>query len=250
MDIKKLTWLFLFFLIVSGGCTSVQHISRTDVSYQVMKPDPAVAPDAAVTAMVEPYKVQLDKVMNEVLGTIKVDLTKQKPESTLGNWVADVMLETLQQDGHQVDFSIVNYGGLRVPYLTAGPLTTGELFELSPFDNMIMIVDVPGSVLDTILQQIASLEGWPMSRGVRLVIKNKMLVSSQILNQPIDPTRIYKVATLDYVANGGDDMKSFVPLSRKQTGKILRDMLIADVKKATASGKEITSSIEGRIINN
>lgn len=250
MVIKKFTRLFLLFLIVIGSCTSVQHISKTDVSYQVMNTDPAVPPDDSVTAMVAPYKAQLDAEMNEVLGNVSVELTKQKPESTLGNWVADVMLETLQQDGQQVDFSIVNYGGLRVPYISAGPLTTGELFELSPFDNMIMIVDVPGLVLDTILQQIAATEGWPVSKGVKLVIKNKMLVSSQISNQPIDPKRIYKVATLDYVANGGDDMKSFIPLSRKQTGKVLRDMLIAYVKKTTASGKEITSSIEGRIINN
>ncbi len=250
MVIKKYIWFFLLLVVLSGGCKSVQHISRTDVTYQILKADPSVAPDETVTDMVAPYKAQLDAVMNEILGNVLTELTKQKPESTLGNWVADVMLEAVQKEGYEVDFSIINYGGLRVPYITAGPLTRGELFELSPFDNMIMVVDVPGIVLDTIFQQIAAAGGWPVSKSVKLVISNKMLLSSLIFDQPIDPKRVYKVATLDYVANGGDDMKSFIPLTRIQTGKILRDMLIENVMRATAAGKDITSSLEGRIINN
>ena len=159
------------------------------------------------------------------------------------NW-----LESLKDKEYQVDFAIVNYGGIRVPYITAGPLTRGEMYELSPFDNLVTIVDIPGATLDTIFQQIAATEGWPVSRGVKMVISNKMVVSSLVFEQPIEPSHVYKVATLDYVANGGDDMKSFIRLSRTQTGIVFREMLIAYVLKTTAAGKEITSSLEGRII--
>ena len=248
MAVMKYTWAFIFFVLLSGGCTSIQHISKADVTYQVIKSDPSVKPDEHITEMVAPYKVQLDAVMNEVLGNVATDLTKQRPESTLGNWVADVMLESLRKDGFDVDFTIVNYGGLRVPSITAGPLTRGELYELSPFDNMIMVLDIPGSVLDTIFQMIAAAEGWPVSKGVKMIISNKFLVSALVLDQPINPQRIYKVATLDYVANGGDDMKSLIPLSRRQTNRILRDMLIDNVMQARSAGRDITSSIEGRII--
>lgn len=248
MVIKKYTWFFLYILILSGGCKSVQHISHTDVTYRIIKTDSSVASDETINQIIAPYKVQLDAVMNEVLGNVTHDLTKQRPESTLGNWVADAMLESLKDKGYQVDFAIVNYGGLRVPYITAGPLTRGEMYELSPFDNLVTIVDIPGSTLDTIFQQIAATEGWPVSRGVKMVISNKLLVSSLVFEQPIDPSRVYKVATLDYVANGGDDMKSFIPLLRIQTGLVFRDMLISYVTKTTAAGKEITSSLEGRII--
>ena len=250
MVIKKITWVLFLFIALSSGCKSVQHISHTDVSYQEMKSDPAVTPDPTVTEMIEPYKVQLDSQMNEVVGNLKSDLTKQKPESTLGNWVADVMLESVRKEGYQADFSIINYGGLRVPSITAGPLTRGELFELSPFDNMVMVVDVPGKTLDTIFQLIASSDGWPVSKGVKMVISNKMVASSLVAGQPIDPVKIYKVATLDYVANGGDDMKPFIRLTRVQTSKILRDMLIDEALKNKAAGTDITSWIEGRIIKN
>jgi hypothetical protein len=115
---------------------------------------------------------------------------------------------------------------------------------------MIMVVDVPGKTLDTIFQLIAASDGWPVSKGVKLVISNKMVKSSLVAGQPIDPVKIYKVATLDYVANGGDDMKPFIRLTRVQTSKILRDMLIDEALKNKAAGTDITSWIEGRIINN
>lgn len=247
MVIKKYPAFFLFLILLSS-CKSIQHIGHTDVTYQIMKPDSSMVPDVTVTNMIAPYKVQLDTVMNEVIGNLENDLYKQKPESSLGNWVADVMLDAVKRDGYSADISVVNYGGLRVPSITAGPLTRGEIFELSPFDNMIMIVDIPGKILDTLFQRMASTGGWPVSRGVKMEISNKMLTSCLVLNQPVDTNKIYKVATLDYVANGGDDMKCLIPLTRVQTGKILRDMLIEDALRHKAANKSITSFVEGRII--
>lgn len=239
----------VLFILLLGGCTSIQHISKTDINYTVVKAESAPQGDAQVNAIIEPYKAQLDAVMNEVLGVLPIDLSKQKPESTLGNWVADAMLEHLVKEGYPVDLAIVNYGGLRVPYLTKGELTRGELFELSPFDNTIHVVDVPGAKLDSVFIMIAESDGWPVSKSVNLTIGNKKVLKAQIMNQPINPEKIYKVATLDYVANGGDNMKVFIPLSRVQTSFLLRDILIAYVKEATATGRSINPVLDGRIIN-
>ena len=98
--------------------------------------------------MIEPYKSTLDVQMNEVIGTVSQEMTKKKPESTLGNWYADAMIAGTKKEGYPVDFAISNYGGLRVPYISAGPLTRGEIYELCPFDNLLVIVDVPGDILD------------------------------------------------------------------------------------------------------
>ncbi len=239
----------VLFILLLGGCTSMQHISKTDVNYTVIKVESAPQGDEQVNAIIEPYKAQLDAVMNEVLGVLPMDLSKQKPESTLGNWVADAMVEHLVKEGYPVDLAIVNYGGLRVPYLTKGELTRGELFELSPFDNTIHVVNVPGAKLDSVFIMIAESDGWPVSKSVNLTIGNKKVVKAQVMNQPIDPGKIYKVATLDYVANGGDNMKVFIPLSRVQTSFLLRDILIANVKEATATGRSINPVLDGRIIN-
>ena len=238
--------LFLFLLILYG-CTTVNHISKTDVGYTVVNSN-AVSEDPQVTAMIAPYKVQLDAVMNEVLAVLPHELSKKRPESTLGNWVSDVIVESLRAQGYEVDFAVVNYGGLRVPYLTAGPLTRGELFELSPFDNTLMIVEVPGHKLDSFFLLTAQSDGWPVSKEVRMVIGNKKLISAHVGGMPLDASKTYKMATIDYVANGGDNMKVLIPLSRKETNLLFRDVLIDYTKKATADGRQISPVMDGRVI--
>jgi 2',3'-cyclic-nucleotide 2'-phosphodiesterase (5'-nucleotidase family) len=135
-----------------------------------------------------------------------------------------------------------------VPYLAAGPLTRGELYELCPFDNLLLIVEVPGDILDTLLQQISAADGWPMSGDVRITIRDHVMSGCTINKQPIDRAAIYRVAMPDYVANGGDDMKMLIPLSRIQTGQLVRDILIDYAMETAKKGKTISAPIEGRII--
>ncbi len=245
---RYLTFLILFLFTICTSCTTVQHVSKTNVSYQPITTTTVIAPDDEIMTMIAPYKEQLDEEMNEVIGNVAQELTKRKPESTLGNWYTDAMMAGTEKEGYVADFAISNYGGLRIPYLSAGPLTRGEIFELCPFDNLLVIVDIPGDLLDTLLNQIAESEGWPISKGVVMTIKNNQLVSCTIDNLPVSTSRNYKVAMPDYVANGGDNLKMLIPLSRIQTGKLIRDILIEHALETTKNGKEITAAIEGRVI--
>lgn len=248
MAIRNIFYAVLLSTFTYGGCTSVQHISKTNIGYESVSSKSDIVPDERITAMIEPYKSSLDVQMNEVIGTVSQELTKKKPESTLGNWYADAMLAGTKKEGHPVDFAISNYGGLRVPYISAGPLTRGEIYELCPFDNLLVIVDVPGDILDSLLQQIASTEGWPVSNGIRMVIKDNKVESCTIQSQPIVSSQIYKVAMPDYVANGGDGLKALIALSRVQTSKLIRDILIEYAQESTRTGQTISATIDGRII--
>jgi hypothetical protein len=51
----------------------------------------------------------------------------------------------------------------------------------------------------------------------------------------------------DYVANGGDGLKALIPLSRVQTSKLIRDILIEYALESTRMGQGISASIDGRI---
>ena len=248
MALRNYTILLISLVLISSGCSSVQHISKTDVRYELLNSNAVTAPDEEITALIAPYKEEVDKEMNEVLGNVPVDLTKRKPESTLGNWYSDAMLDIAAKKGYSADFSISNYGGLRIPQVTAGPLTMGELFELCPFDNLLVIVEMKGDIVDSLLQQTAETEGWPVSKGIKMVIKDKKMVQCTIQGVPLSYTATYKVAMPDYVANGGDGLKVLITQKRVQTALLVRDMLIEYARDATASGKEITSSIDGRIV--
>jgi len=241
-------WILLSIALWQVGCTTVQHISNTKVGYEPISTTTTTETDADVAAMIVPYRAKLEDQMNEVLANIKQEMVKGKPESTLGNWFTDAMLAAALKIDPEVDFAIANYGGLRIPSLSAGPLTRGELYELCPFDNSILIVEVPGNILDTFLQHVALSEGWPVSKGIRMIIDDRKMINCTIGGRMIDSATTYKVAMPDYVANGGDDMSMLIPLSRVQTGIIQRDALIEYAQEATKHNMDVSAIIEGRII--
>lgn len=244
MKIRK--FIFLFLPLFLAGCASVQHISKTQAGYTVPGKD-ATAADPQIVMMVAPYKVQIDSQMNHEIALLATELVKKQPESTMGNWCADALMYGINKGGLYADFALMNYGGMRVPVITPGPLTIGELFELSPFDNAMMIVDVPGNIVDTLFQYIAAKEGWPVSHEVRMEMAQKKMIRCTINGAPIDPRKTYKIAMPDYVANGGDDAKFFIPLSRFQTGILQRDILIDYARSYAEKGIAITATVEGRI---
>jgi 2',3'-cyclic-nucleotide 2'-phosphodiesterase (5'-nucleotidase family) len=248
MAVMTRIWILLIIVLAQVRCTTVQHISNTKVSYTPVSSTTTSEADKDITAMIVPYKEKLDAEMSEVLGNLSQEMTKSKPESTLSNWFSDAMLAAARKVDPSVDFAISNYGGLRMPSLSAGPLTRGELYELCPFDNLILIVDVPGNILDTFLQHTAEADGWPVSHGIRMIIKDKKMISCTIGGRAIDAGKTYKVAMPDYVANGGDEMSILIPLSRKQTDILQRDALIEYAREISKGGKDISAAIEGRII--
>jgi 2',3'-cyclic-nucleotide 2'-phosphodiesterase (5'-nucleotidase family) len=166
----------------------------------------------------------------------------------MGNWTSDALLAGVKRAGMPGDFAVCNYGGMRVPVITTGPLTMGELYELSPFDNMIMIVDVPGTIVDSLFQHIAARNGWPVSSAIRMKMKDGKMTSCLINGQPIDYTKTYKVVTPDYVANGGDDARFMIGLPRVQTGFLQRDLIIQYAAETARMGKDINVVTEGRIV--
>ena len=112
----------------------------------------------------------------------------------------------------------MNKGGIRRG-LPKGDITQGQIIMMQPFDNRIVVEEIKGADLAEAFDVMASRGGDGVSRGVEAVYdpQTKKCVSIMINGAPIDPERTYKVATIDYLANGGDYMK---PLTRgKQVAK-------------------------------
>ena len=53
----------------------------------------SATPDSLITSIINPYKIGIDSVMNEVLCISEIEMTKGNPESVLGNFVTDLILE-------------------------------------------------------------------------------------------------------------------------------------------------------------
>jgi 2',3'-cyclic-nucleotide 2'-phosphodiesterase (5'-nucleotidase family) len=230
------------------GCSKVFHLSRTENQNYRISENLDIAEDSSLEEMVAPYKAELSAEMDDTIGQVLNTLTKKQPESDLGNWVTDVILDyTEQQTGKKYDFSIANYGGLRIPALTGGPITVGKIFELMPFDNMIVILHANGEVVRMLFNKMAERGGWPISRGVNYQIKEGVAENILINGHPLDDKTIYHVVMPDFIANGGDNCFFLENEKRTNPQILFRDALIQSVRTLTKAGKEVTSKIENRV---
>ncbi len=203
--------------------------------------------DSALVRLIAPYKRGVDTQMQVVIGRTDIPLTKAQPESTLGNFMADAMLVAARKIDPKVVAAVSNYGGIRINYLAPGPITRGNMYELMPFDNMLTVVQIPGSVLQELCDAMARSKGWPVS-GLSFAIKDKKADNVMVGGKPLDPHLVYRLAVNDYMARGGDYCDFLIPLKKKHTTVFVRDALIDYVSVLQAADRPLHPVLEKRIV--
>ena len=113
---------------------------------QSLKPDPEVA------AIVDARRAEADKYTSRVVGVIKNDLDNPRDENGIGNMIGDAFVEYGKKMGWKTDVGFYNAAGVRAP-LTAGPVTYGQLYQVLPFENTVVSVDLTGDQLRVSLPQ-------------------------------------------------------------------------------------------------
>lgn len=245
---NKLFILFLL-LFLSPSCAKIMHVTGPQSDSVKIEEAAQIEPAASVENLILPYKQQLEKEMNEVIGFAVKDLQKARPESTLGNWLADLIHQKCEEYyGQKIDFALVNYGGIRIPTLSQGEITRSTIFELMPFDNMLVVVSVDGNTLLELFDLMAKYGGWPVSKEVRYKIENDKAVNLTLDGKQIDKNKIYKIALSDFIANGGDKCYFLKDKKQEKLGKLFRDAILEYVEEQTAEGKKMDAEIEGRVV--
>lgn len=239
----------LFIAIATGitllsACHKPYYIAQHHERFYSIKD--STASDSTFVNMLAPYKTKMDAQMQVVIGRADTTLTKMQPESTLGNFMADAQLRTAKKIDDAVVASVANYGGIRLPYISEGPVTLGKIYELMPFDNMLVIAEIPGDVMKHFCDFIAHAKGWPVS-GIKFDIVGKEARRIFIGNSPLDEHAVYKVAINDYIANGGDNCDFLVSLKKQTTNIFVRDALIDYVKDLNAQGKPLHPILDNRL---
>ncbi len=205
------------------------------------------SPDTAAAALLAPYKLRVDSLMAPVLGMSEVYMRAGRPESPLSNWVADVLRETSAHYGRKADVGLCNMGGLRSS-MPKGKVTRGDVIAIAPFENRLCILSLRGSDLLELMRQIASVGGEGVS-GLQLAIsKDGRLLQGSVNGAPVEPDRIYTVATLDYLAEGNDKMTVLKKaVSRQVTNHLVRNVLMNYIVAQNELGRRLFARTEGRI---
>lgn len=207
--------------------------------------------DAQAAAFLAPYKHQVDSIMSPIVAQSDHYMKVQRPESDLSNLLADILVWAAKDYNEQVDFAVYNIGGIRAA-LPKGDVTVGDVNDIAPFENKICFLTLTGDKVLELFRQIAHVGGEGVSEGVQIGLsQDNLLQFARLHNKEIDPTAKYRIATIDYLAQGNDKMEAFKMKtefnSPQDASNNTRFIILNYFKAMTAQGKKINSKTEGRI---
>ena len=209
------------------------------------------ATNADVAAFIAPYKHQVDSMMSPVVGRSAAYMNADRPEGTLSNLLADILVWSGQLYQEQPDFAVYNMGGIRSA-LGKGDVTKGDVVDIAPFENKICFVTLKGSHVLQLFLEIASTGGEALSHGVELQITpDGKLLDAKLFGNDIQSDRSYRVATIDYVALGNDHMEAFklstdANMPKAETNNV-RYVIMKYMQEKASKGIAVNAEIEGRI---
>lgn len=161
--------------------------------------DSSVAENAEIASFIKPFSDSLNRSLSTKLAEIDSPFYNTFYTGNLGRLVADYMLlaatqYSMEHMGIPCHFAVANNGGLRAG-LFPGSVAMRNVFEVMPFDNELVIVQLSGAATDSLFGYIAQLTGTPVS-GVLLAFekstkpaKNRLVtakINSKIISIPAD----------------------------------------------------------------
>ncbi len=247
---RPLTRYFVPGLFMVLLACSPAYTPGPDVKAQNMEVNEGLAADSAITAMIQPYKADLDREIRTIIGWAgeRLDNAPGQGESKLGNFVADLLLiQSEKKYGKKIDMAIINaHGGLRST-ISQGPISVEKIFELMPFENNMLVLELSGSLTRQFFDNCARTRRNNIAAARFKVVGNKATDIS-IGGKPFDPNRHYTLTISDYLANGGGGF-GFLSKARVITdlNYKTRDMIIDHIRDLSAQKKKAWGQLDGRI---
>jgi 2',3'-cyclic-nucleotide 2'-phosphodiesterase (5'-nucleotidase family) len=219
--------------------------------------DASIPADPDVEKLLAPYTEKV-RALSLVIGRLERPLKKEPVGAgSLGNFVTDAIKTYAQTKlGKPVALAIMNAGGLRKNMIAVGELRASDIFELLPFENALVAVELSGADLQKVLAPLVR----DAQSGARLQYKwneqnrpefiSGKLVDASGHDQEIDPNKLYPIVTIDYLLKVGGgayavlkEAKSVTPLNIT-----LRDALMEYVKEGYAAGLVISPRPDDRYV--
>ena len=228
---------------------------KTGERASLLPVDASIQADKDLEKLLAPYSEKINE-LSKVIGRLEGNLSKTGVGGgSLGNFVSNgIRAQAETKLGKPVTLAIMNVGGLRKNQISAGELRASDIFELLPFENKLVALDVTGAQLAKILEVVPR----DAQSGARIQFKwndrsRAEFISGKLLDasgkeQEIDPQKTYTIVTIDYLLQvaGGPyailkEAKSTTPLNLT-----LRDAIMNYVKSETSAGHPIRSALDDR----
>lgn len=186
--------------------------------------------------------------VKDVIGYSSQAMTTAYPESALSNWFIDILIrKTEELSGKKVHIGITNFGGIRVD-MPQGDIILDDMLSMFPFKNYLAYVEHTGKEIRAVLESMA--EGrFQILGGVKVVADGGKLVSVEIDGEPLDDEKVYGMATISFLLNGGDGLalqNNALSVTVFEDVPII-DAVLEHVAAETAAGRPIEYSTDGRV---
>lgn len=185
--------------------------------------------------------------VKEKIGYADHDMLLSGPECELSNMIVDCIMSAVEREtGRKVDAGLSNFGGIRTE-IRKGDVILDHIVSMLPFKNHVCYVALKGSDLRSLFEQLASVK-MEVVGGVKLVVEDGRLASAEINGEPLDDDKVYGLATIDFLLNGGDHI--FASRNAQeliQTEVLIRDAVLQFIKELTDEGKPVGYKVDGRV---
>ena len=245
---KILTTFVVVFCVavVAMIISKKQQIQPEIVDIQLIEVDGSLK-NGAMDSLIAPYKAEKEVSMNVVIGEVEETMEVGLPESKLSNLIADVLLTEGRKYIADVDIAVTNIGGIRRT-LFAGPLTIGDVFEILPFDNSLLVLEYKGVEILALADAVA-LKGGEAIAGMTLTIRDGKAEDVKVGGEVVDTARVYKVVSTDYLSWGNDQLEPLANYVKSTPlNMMMRDAMFDYVTCATIKGEKIVTKLDNRII--
>jgi len=235
-----------------------RNVGRVDLDFQDKKlsrmearliPVKGVRPDPELVKTLEPFHRKVKNQMAEIIGEATEDLTYSR---TMESPLADIVADAFRGRGG-TQIALHNIGGIRAR-IPKGKITFGHAFEVLPFQNTLVTLQLTGEQLKRTLERgLVTTVGFPALSGLRVQIDRTKAPGQRVVSAilwdgtAIEDSSLYSVTTNDFILAGGD---GYTELANGKdivdTGIFLRDVLVEYIKANPA----LDPAIDGRLLIN
>ncbi len=198
--------------------------------------------DSATEKFYADLQKELEPITKEVIGQATEAFTHNRGDkggvTLLGRWACEVMAE---KTGAQI--AIQNGGGLRRT-LEKGDITMGDMYEIMPFDNYLVVMDLPGEDIKKAIDHglinpnvtDGAFSGLIVEYDSSKEFENRITKITLSDGTPLDMKKTYRVVVNDFMFTGGDNYNFKNATNVDETYVPVRDVFVETIKKA----KQIT----------
>lgn len=235
--------IIVLFHALLYSCSTKHLVHHHEHLHSSLKDSPT---SSKFDSIIAPFKMQLKGKMDQIIAVSAGDLTKDGTETSLGNFICDAIKWTYDSitDTKSEIIVLMNRGGMRAN-IGMGEVTVNHMFELMPFENELLMVELKGTEIKDIVNAIVHKKH--AFYGLQISITNKDTIITTNKGEPIMNDRSYTLVTSDYLTNGGDNFTFGKKALRSvKMNVLLRDALIYYCMHLTYDHMKITPYTDGR----